>query len=205
VAPIIISSLVTADRTRRRASMRKGLAIAVAAMAFSAVVAGAAQQGTAAKKLLVKNTATRKLVYKAKNNTGTVTDPTVSGATFNLQLTTGGTGGGTQCFPLPAAGWTAISTLGFKYKDRTLANGPVKVALIKRAPSGVFGIKIIAKGTGITVTPGDPSTTGYATNFSVSGGDEYCGSTGSVVPNPNNATTFNVVNDDGTTCSLGPC
>jgi len=175
-------------------------------MCFGTMVAGAAQQGTAAKKLLVKNTATRKILYKAKNDTGTVVgDPTVGGATFNLQLTTGGTGGGTQCFSLPSTGWSAISTLGFKYRDPQLVNGPVKVAQIKATPSGVFTIKVIAKGDGITVTPGDPSTTSYATNFSVSAGDEYCGSSGSATPNPNDAQTFNVVNDDGTTCTLPLC
>jgi hypothetical protein len=37
---------------------------------------------------------------------------------------------------MPAAGWSAISTIGFKYKDSTLANGPVEVAQIKKMPSG---------------------------------------------------------------------
>ena len=181
--------------------MRKGLAIAVAVIAFHSVMAGAAQQGTATKKLLVKNTATRKVLYRAKNDTGIVMgDPTASGASFNLQLTSGGT----QCFTLPASGWSALGTQGYTYKDPQLANGPVKVAQIKATPSGVFQIKLVAKGDGITVTPGNP-TTSYATNFSVVGGDEYCGSSGSATPNPNDAITFNVVNDDGTTCTLPPC
>jgi hypothetical protein len=185
----------------------KGFVVCAASLVLSVVMADAAQQGTAAKKLLVKSTpsGTHKLLYRAQNNTGTVVgDPTASGATFNLQLTPGGT----QCLPLPAGGWTAIGSQGFKYADPSLANGPVKVAQIKASPSGAFKIKIIAKGSGITVVPGNP-TGSYATNFRISdgvgGGEEYCGSTGSAVPSPNNEITFNVVNDDGTTCSLGPC
>ncbi len=180
-----------------------GVSVAVAVV-LGAAVADATQQATAAKKLLVKSTpsGTKKILYKAQNSTGTVMgDPTAgSGATFNLQLTPGGT----QCFSMPASGWSANGPQGFKYKDPQLANGPVKVAQIKATPSGNFQIKIIAKGSGITVTPGNP-TTSYATNFSISGGDEYCGSSGSATPAPNDANTFNVVNDDGTACSLGPC
>ena len=175
------------------------VSVAAVALVFGAAVADAAQQGTAAKKLLVKSTP--KVLYKAQNNTGTVVgDPTVGNATFNLQLTPGGS----QCFPMPASGWSKVGTQGFKYKDPQLANGPVKKAQIKATPSGKFQIKLVTKGPGVTVTPGNP-TTSYATNFSIGGGAEYCGSSGSATPAPNDANTFNVVNDDGTTCTLGPC
>ena len=80
---------------------------------------------------------------------------------------------------MPASGWAPIGTIGFKYKDATLANGPVKVAQIKKTPSGTFLIKVLMKNGGpasIEVAPGNP-TASYATNFTLGTGDEYCGGT----------------------------
>src|SRR5215510_1044514 len=116
-------------------------------LGLGAGAAYAAQQGTAAFTLLVKNapSGTRKVLYQAQNGTNTVGgDPMTNGATFNLQLVEGGTQ--TQCFSMPSTGWSAISTLGFKYVDPSLANGPVKSAQIKVTPSGNFQIKVIALG-----------------------------------------------------------
>jgi hypothetical protein len=98
---------------------------------------------------------------------------------------------------MPSSGWSAIGTLGFKYKDPTLANGPVKVAQIKKTPSGTFLVKALLKDggpTSITVAPGGP-TTSYATNFTLGAGDEYCGGTATATPSPNDANTFKVSND----------
>ena len=189
---------------------KKKLTIGLAfSLGLATGAAYAAQQGTAAFTLLVKNTpsGTRKVQYKAQNSSNTLVGNPVTngtGATFNLQLVDGGTQ--TQCFSMPSSGWSAISTLGFKYVDPTLANGPVKSAQIKVTPSGKFQIKVIALGdsTSITVAPGNP-TTSYATNFAIGTGDEYCGSTGTATPNPNNAGTFMVKHDDGTTCPLAAC
>src|SRR5688572_1870010 len=97
----------------------KSIAVGVAAALVSGGVAFAAQQGAAAKKLLVNNppSGNKTVVYLSKNTTGTVVgDPTVSGATFTLTLSPGGT----QCATLPASGWTA-TPVGFKYKDPQLA------------------------------------------------------------------------------------
>ena len=106
---------------------------------------------------------------------------------------------------MPASGWTPISTLGFKYKDSSLANGPVKVAQIKKTKSGTFQIKGTLKGAGITVAPGNP-TASYAVNFKIGGGDEYCSGSGTAVPNPNDAKTFKVVNDTPPgSCTVAAC
>ena len=178
--------------------MRKIIALGIAAAFMSGGIAIAAQQGAAAKKLLVKNppSGNKKIVYLSKNDTGTVVgDPVANGATFTIALTSGGT----QCVSLPSTGWTATA-VGFKYKDADLANGPVKVALIKKTGAGKFLLKVIAKGSTITVAPGDP-TGGYATNFEINSGDEYCASTGSVAPTKDDAKTFLVKNDDGTACT----
>ena len=178
--------------------MSKSLALGIAALFVSGGLALAAQQGAAAKKLLLNNppSGNKKIVYLSKNTSSTVEgNPTTNGASFNIVIG----GDGTQCVNLPAGNWTATS-VGYKYKDPQLANGPVKVALIKKTPSGNFLLKVIAKGSGISVVPGDP-TTGYNTNFKInSGGDEYCASNGMATPTKDTDKKFLVKNDDGTTC-----
>ena len=98
----------------------------------------AAQQLVTSKTLLVKNppSGARKVLWKVKETAATVMgNPTTEGgATLRIQLTPGGD----QCVSMPASGWSAIGTIGFKYKDATLTNGPVKVAQIKKTPSGTF-------------------------------------------------------------------
>jgi len=106
--------------------MRKLIALGIAAAFLSGGIAIGAQQGAAAKKLLVKNppSGNKKIVYLSKNATGTIQgDPSLNGATFTIALTPGGT----QCVNLPAANWSTTNT-GFKYKDPQLTNGPVAQA-----------------------------------------------------------------------------
>lgn len=189
---------------------RFGLHIALAAL-LSGGAALAADQLVPAKIVLVKNKpgdpTKRKIVFKVKENASAATvtgDPTLAGATLHIALTPGGD----QCFSMPASGWTPISTIGFKYKDAALANGPVKVASIKKTPSGVFLVKTILKGNGptsIDVVPGNPTLT-YATNLAVGGGDSYCAGTGTATPNPNDEKTFKVVNDTApASCGVVAC
>jgi hypothetical protein len=134
--------------------MRKLIALGIAAAFLSGGIAIGAQQGAAAKKLLVKNppSGNKKIVYLSKNATGTIQgDPSLNGATFTIALTPGGT----QCVNLPAANWSTTNT-GFKYKDPQLTNGPVKVALIKVSGSGNFLLKVVAKSGAITVARATP-------------------------------------------------
>jgi hypothetical protein len=183
--------------------MRKLIALGIAAAFVSGGIAVAAQQGAAAKKLLVKNppSGNKKLVYLSKNTTGTLAgDPTLNGASFNVSLTPGGT----QCITLPAANWSTTGT-GFKYKDPSLTAGPVKVALIKVSGSGKFLLKVIGKSAALTIAPGNP-TAAYGTNFKINGGgDEYCSSTGTAGPTKNDDKTFLVKNDDGVACTAAAC
>jgi hypothetical protein len=187
-----------------------GLRIALAAL-LSGGVALAADQLVPAKIVLVKDKpgdpTKRKIVFKVKEQTSAATvvgDPTASGATLHVVLTPGGD----QCFSMPASGWSPISTLGFKYKDAALANGPVKVASIKKTPSGVFLVKTILKGSGptaIDVVPGNPTLT-YATNLALGGGDSYCAGTGTATPKANDEKTFKVVNDTApASCGATAC
>jgi hypothetical protein len=184
-------------------------------MALASVLLGgiamAADQLVPTKILLVKNppgdAAKRKVTFKVKQNVSAATvvgDPMLGGATLHLVLTDGGD----QCFTMPASGWSPISTLGFKYKDPSLANGPVKVASIKKTPSGTFLIKTVLKGSGATtidVVPGDP-TASYATNLTLGGADSYCTGTGTATPKPNDDKTFKVVNDTApASCAASAC
>lgn len=178
--------------------MRKLIALGIAAAFLSGGIAIGAQQGAAAKKLLVKNppSGNKKIVYLSKNATSTINgDPTLNGATFTIALTPGGT----QCVTLPAANWSTTNT-GFKYKDPQLSAGPVKVALIKVSGSGNFLLKVVAKSGAITVAPGNP-TASYGTSFEIGSGDQYCASTGSSTPTKNDDVTFLVKNDTGTLCT----
>jgi hypothetical protein len=185
--------------------MRKIIALGIAAAFLSGGIAMAAVQGAAAKKLLVKSppSGKKKIVYLSKNVTDTVVgDPSLNGAQFGIALTPGGS----QCVNLPSSGWST-TPVGFKYKDPQLTNGPVKTALIKKTPSGNFLLKVIAKGTGITVAPGNPTTT-YGTSFEINSGDQYCASTGTATPKKNDEKTFLVKDDTGiaclTTCAGSP-
>ena len=75
-------------------------------------------------------------------------DPTADGATLHIQLTPGGD----QCVTMPALSWVAISTIGFRYKDATLANGPVKVAS-RRVRMRYFGTTTVADRAALRLLP----------------------------------------------------
>src|SRR5262245_48408734 len=103
------------------------------------------------KTLLVKNppSGARKVLWKVRDTASAATvvgDPTADGATLHLVLFPGGD----QCVTMPASNWSAIGSIGFKYSDAALSNGPVKVAQIKKTPSGTFQIKAILKNGGAT-------------------------------------------------------
>jgi len=165
-------------------------------------------QAAPAKNLLVRNppSGNRGAFYKAKPTAPLAGNPTVDGATFNLQLSPGGT----QCFQLPASGWRSIGPAlgpvrGYRYDDHQLLNGPIKVALILKKSGGTLLVKVKARGPAVTVIPGNPTLT-YGVNFSVKGtGDQYCASTGTATPAPNSATTFHVGNDNNGACTLAAC
>ena len=116
----------------------------------------------------------RKLIGQAKeknSNDTIVGNPTVSGASIQFFAT--GTTSTNQTFPLPAGFWKASST-GFKYKDKTGAAGPVKVASIAKSKSGTFQIKAVVLGKlgPINVVPPNPGTAGCVL-FTITGGGSY--------------------------------
>jgi hypothetical protein len=147
----------------------------VAGLAFAASLSFAAPQNIVGKLLSVKqkpgDASTRKItgVAKEKSSSDTlVGDPTISGGSIDgafLDVFANAGPGGTsssQRFTLPSGSWSKIDKQGFKYKDPKGTNGPVKGAIIKRTPSGVFLIKakITAKNGTVNVFPPDPGDSG---------------------------------------------
>jgi hypothetical protein len=186
-----------------------------AAALVAAFVAGAsaAEQGVNTKLLLVKDPPSeptaRKINWKVKqldtdDELSVVGDPTTGGATLRIRLQVSNhcsnppcdSGGGDQCFTLPASGWSSIGSLGFKYKDPTLANGAVKVAQIKETAAGVFQIKAALRGAGIALFL-DDEIGFYGVNLALGGGDQYYTGSGGAEPKPNDGETFKVVNETG--------
>ncbi len=163
-----------------------------ALLACGAGAALAADQTILGKAFTVKNPATpdrRKVVVVGKEagspNT-LVGDPTANGATLTINAN-GGTPSsqtfvlnqGTSSVAKPF--WTAVGTTGFKYRDPKGDQGPVKLAFIKKAPSGTFAIKAIVAGKldgGTVIVPPDPGTDACAV-LSINLGDAYNVSFGS--------------------------
>lgn len=117
----------------------------------------------------------RKIVASAseRDSLNTVTGPpTASGAVLGI-TTTGGNPTG-QTFFLPGAFWGARGFTGWKYKDPSGLNGPVKSLMYRKSASGKFVIKLtlIAKNGPIDVVPPNPGTGGCVA-LEIVGADRY--------------------------------
>jgi len=169
----------------------------------------AGQQTVRTELLLLKNPGpptSRKIVYRAKMpgpNSNTLTgDPMAGGATLNIRVDSQ-----EQCFNLPAVAWSPISTIGFRYADAQSVNGPVKAASVTMTPGGVLRMKfiIVATASPVNLVPPNPGTRAD-TNFAVSGGDQYCGSTAGVSFKPNSATILRARNSAApASCNVTAC
>jgi hypothetical protein len=166
-----------------------GLALGVTLLA--ALPAHAATQAILGKKLLIKDAGTpasRKIVASGKElgspNT-VVGDPVANGG--SLRVIANGTTPSDETFPLPAAGWSTIGTIGFKFSN-AIVGGPVKKVIIKKSPSGSFLVKALVKGSDgpVATVPPNPGTDGGIL-LTVGGGDTYCvgfgGAAGGLVVN----------------------
>lgn len=163
-------------RTMRRATVA---GVLVTVLGASGTLA--ADQTLAGKIILVKNNldpGKRKVKFLAKeltSGTTVVGSPTSGGATFEIVLEPEIGTGSQQCFALPASGWSPIGSIGYKYKDSTGTHGPVKVASIKRTPSGTFLLKVVATGAQGSIALQPPTRTAEAdVVFRIGGGDRYC-------------------------------
>lgn len=181
-------------------------ALALTALAL-APVAHAADQTILGKSYVLKDPkpgvdpSVRSCVVLGKElaSSNTVVGNPISGGA-QIDIAANGANSGVQQFFLPAGaatppgpGWKALGTLGFSYKDSAGVNGPVKVAIIKRASNGTFLVKAVIKGAlgpgpqpHITVLPPAPGNDG-GMRFTIGAGDSYCvqfgGAAGGLVTN----------------------
>jgi hypothetical protein len=158
-----------------RMVLRLALAALLMGLDHGSVLAG--QQFKSINSFIVRSpsrASKRKIIYSVaeRGSTNTIVgDPTVNGATFHVELG----GSGDQCFDIPASGWVAVSPGVFKFTNFGGPGGVVAALLRKDQFSGDFilNVKVSGQSTPITILP-HPGNTGFATNFHISNGDEYC-------------------------------
>lgn len=150
------------------------LAAALVLLAGLAGVAFTADQTILGKTFLLKNPGapTQRKVQASAKEKGSpntiVGNPTLAGMNGGgiLEIFVDGASSSNQAFvlnqgtaPTGKPYWTATST-GFKYKDGTGSQGPVKSVQIRRSSSGAFGIKAVVMGKlgPVVVVPPNPGT-----------------------------------------------
>jgi hypothetical protein len=155
---------------------------------------------------------------KERQSTSTVDgNPLANGAT--VRIVAHGDNDQDQTFTLPAGasapggvpGWKALGSIGWRYVDPYLANGPVKVAFIKRTNGGTFLVKAMIVGTSPAVglvPPGNGTEGSMVFTVLGPGGGVYCvtlgGAAGGAVLNSASGTTFKVRNATAEGACLAP-
>ena len=135
----------------------------------------------------------RKVTYKAKTVRNAPTfllgNPTTGGAKVNIKLDTG-----SQCFNMPAAGWTRLSRR-FRYRDPNGTYGPVTGADLRQVGIAQLQNKVVIAGRNgpITVVPPNPGVQGDV-DFVVAGTYAYCASTAGGAISKNDAHQFTAKN-----------
>ncbi|HEV7734785.1 MAG TPA: hypothetical protein VGR62_21625 [Candidatus Binatia bacterium] len=110
-------------------------------------------QPVAGKKLVLKDStkpAKRTLIMLGKDTTidlgggnGGSDDPSLAGGSVRVASTVAGFD---SVYALPASGWKRVGNgKGYNYKDKTLAAGPVKVAVVRNGKL----VKLVAKGSAL--------------------------------------------------------
>jgi hypothetical protein len=156
----------------------------------------------------------RKFVLKAKEIASPhplTGNPIIGGATLTIALN--GMTPSSQTFVLPhgAASWSPIGTIGYKYKDANLINGPVKLLIYKKSGSGAFTLTVIGKAGGsptLNLVPPNAGTEIQASFVPGGGGDRYCTAIGGVAGgtlDPNTSELFKAKNPTAEgTCPPSP-
>ncbi len=114
---------------------------------------------------------TRRSLVVAKEvatDVGTLSDPTVGGATLQITLT--GATSTAQHYTLDAAGWTATSN-GYRY--RATGSPPEVQVLLARTPRGVASLAVKIKKEAIGLLPPNPGDEALIV-LDVTGGERYC-------------------------------
>jgi hypothetical protein len=119
------------------------------------------------------------IALTAKESTRPTTlvgDPVANGGSLRVIVDTGAGGTLDQTFALPAAGWSALGTTGFRYGNDQ-AGAAVGTVIIKNKASSGFLVKALLRRTDVTgllqiQDPGVPSGGGIV--LTLGGGDSYC-------------------------------
>ena len=130
------------------------------------------------KRIIVKNPTgdpqDRTVIILAKErptDVGTLSDPTVSGATLQVVLT-GGTPSD-DTYVLNEAFWEATG-YGYRYTRPDPGTDPVQRVFIKKNPSGLMQMKVVLRGTvNLSLVPPNPGSEAEII-LDVFGGDRYC-------------------------------
>ncbi len=175
-------------RTGRIAGVGARVALSAVLAVLLASAARAEDQTVLGRRLAVRNPspadATRRSVLAiAREPAGAnvlVGDPTAGGAV--LEIAANGTRASAQVFSLAqgaassgAPFWSALGTLGYRYRDPGGAQGPVRFVSIKRSRNGAFAIKLKLRAGDwpVDVVPPDDGTDGFLT-LTLARGDRYC-------------------------------
>ena len=124
------------------------------------------------------------------------------GATFKVKLD-----GASQCFTMPAAGWSSIGAVGFRYADPHGVFGPVRAAQVKRTRNFTFHatVTIVGKLGAIDIVPPNPGVRGDV-RLRLRGGADYCGSTAGGLMVANDAKRFTVKDAPApAACAVAAC
>ena len=171
-------------RFNRKLALSMGVVMAAAGLAY------ALDQTILGNSITVKDPkpgvdATKRKVTgkgKEKNSTNTIAGNPVTGTGGSLFVAANGGTDTSQTFALPQGTsgitgkdfWSGDAVKGFKYKDPKGEQGPVKVAQIKKTPSGNFTIKAVITGKNGTINVLPPNLgTDSCFRLDINGGDSY--------------------------------
>ncbi|HEY8514758.1 MAG TPA: hypothetical protein VIS07_04490 [Candidatus Binatia bacterium] len=155
----------------------------------------------------------RRLVLTAgeRQSPNTLTgDPTVAGSDGGalLQIRTSGVTPSNLVLPLPQGTarsgkpfWRATAGQGFRYADPRGENGPVSSLVVRKAPNGVFSLRIVMSGkkAPLDVVPPNPGARANVM-LSLRGGDRYCVSFGPHGILKNDARSFTLTGQIAESC-----
>lgn len=153
---------------------------------FGAVSAQAATQTILGRKLVIKaygaptTNYVRLLSKEVASSETVVGNPVAGGGTLRITMEPAPfLAAWEETFDLPAAGWTAAGTSGFRFSNKVVG-GPVKKLLVKKTTSGVFVVKAVVKGSDGPVGTSPPeSERDIGVFVELGGGDAYCSGFGS--------------------------
>jgi hypothetical protein len=172
----------------------------------STTIAPPAAQTVLGKRFVVKNPGTteqRKIVGIGKERAPTTRSSATPSPTAPACRSSPTAGRAPQSFSLPKEGWRATGSIGFRYTNN-VPGGAIRSASIRRIPTGVFILKIVASGRqgAVDVVPPNPGSDGGLV-LTLNGIYRYCvgfGGAAGGVETADQATKWSMKNPTGQVC-----